>query len=436
MFISSVPSVIRDISNNTKDLCSKHFSVQMLTLFLTGIFFGLEGFCEMKRKLIFSFSVSSLSRSACHIPHESLLRRNRNRVAKMLSEIPNATQRFILITDDTLCRKFGMSTDNCYWFDHTTNTTLKGRNYLVLVLLDTHTGQCFPLSVVLLYGKKHKEHKPRLEELKKELLILKEHGLSSFTLSADSWFAASELFEWLDSNGFDFEIEIKKNRKITYLDKKQLGVIGEKGKMKYPSIHDVVMSMNWRNTTYSGGAPKKTNSGIIRLFGSPLRLKFTAVWNQHDSKDTSPFAIYITNKTSRRASRIWALSRFRWSIECHFRASKQSFSFDKFATHSSQTALKLIVLGMFLISSLELQRSYPNAKPADKKTIRSKIEPIEKYVKKIRIEHENKSYMRTLVQTTAREKAINHIKTVRNKSFVCLKPRDKIKTGDQLDNAA
>jgi hypothetical protein len=436
LIITSVPSVIRDIANNTKDLCSKSFSVQTLIIFLTGIFFGLESFCDIKRMLIFSFSVSSLSRNASNIPHESLLRRTRNRVAKMLKEIPNAIQRFILITDDTLCRKFGIIPDNCYWFDHTTNTTFRGRNYLVIVLLDTYTGQCFPLSVILLYGKKHKEHKPRLEELKKELLILKDHGLSSFALSADSWFAGSELFEWLDENDFDFEIEIKRNRKITYLDKKQLGVIGEKGKMKYPSIDDVAMNMNWRNTAFSGGAPKKINSGIIRMYGSELRLKFSAVWNLNDSKHTSPFAIYVTNKTSRHASKIWALSRFRWSIECHFRASKQSFSFDKFPTHSSQIALKMIVLGMFLISSLEIQRFCHDAKPADKKTIRSKIEPIEKLVKKIRNEHENKNYLKILIQPITRESVINHIKTVRNKSFVCLKPRDKIKNKDQLDAVA
>ena len=408
----------------------------MLTIFLTGIFFGLENLCDIKRKLTFSFSVSSLSRSVCHIPHESLLRRNRNRIAKIIQEIPDAIRRFILITDDTFCRKFGSSLDNCYWFDHTINSIVKGRNYLVIVLLDTHTGQCFPLSVVLLYGKRHASYRSRLDELKKELLILKDHNLSSFALSADSWFAGADLFEWLEDHNFYFEIEIKKNRKVTYLDKKQLGTVGEKGKMKYPSIQDVAMNMNWRNTTYSGGAPKKFNSGIVRIYGSQLRLKFTAVWNQFDTKETMPFAIYVTNKTSCCASKIWALSRFRWSIECHFRASKQSFSFEKFPTHSAQTSLKLIVLGMFLISSLELNRFDQNAKPTDKKTIRSDSEPIEKYVKKIRSEHENRNYLRTLVQPRSKETIINHIKTVLNERFVCLKPRDNIKVGDLIDAAA
>jgi len=424
------------MANNTKDLCSKKFSLDVLIILLSGIFFGLESFCAIKRLFAFSLSVTSLSQAARAIPHESFLRRNRNRIVEKINEIKDAKNRFILVIDDTFCRKFGATEDNCYWFDHSLNTTLKGRNYLVIILLDTHTGQRFPLSVVLLYGKKHPQYQPRLTVLKKELLTLKKIGLGSFTVVADSWFAGADFFKWLEEQDFIFEIEVKQNRKITYFDKKQQGILDPKGKLKYPTIQDVAMSLKWRNTAYSGGAPKRVNGGVIRMYGSALRLKFVAVWNQNSSFETKPFAIYLTNKTEMCLSRVWALSRFRWGIECHFRASKQVFCFDKFPIHSAETALKIIVLGMFLISSLELKRFVLHAKPQDKKTIRSTYESFERYVRKMRMEHEQKNFQNILLHERNKKRALEHMNTVQNKKFACLKPRDKINNQIIYEKAA
>jgi hypothetical protein len=347
----------------------------------------------------------------------------------------------VLITDDTLVRKFGSTPDNCYWFDHCTGAYLKGRDYLVLVVLDTHTFQVFPVDVILLKGKKHKEYEPRLELLKKQLLVLKASGLGNIPLCADSWFAGKDFFEWLHKTDFDFEIEVKTNRKTTYLDKKSLGTVAKNKRIVYPSISDVACGLT-RNTAYSGGAPKQIASGVVRFLGSDLRLRFAAVWNINDTKKEKPFAIYVTNKTSRCPSRIWALSRFRWTIECHFRSSKQDFSFDSFPVHSSQTALKLIVLGMFLICSLELSRHDADARQIGKKAIKKTYISLSTWVKKIRTETENSVLVRALSMSKNREALKLHLQNRKNAQYSCSKPRDSHKiekaqaTGGQLEKCA
>jgi hypothetical protein len=99
------------------------------------------------------------------------------------------------------------------------------------------------VDVVLLRGKKHREYEPRIEVLKKRLLVLKEVGLGDIAVVADAWFGDKKFFEWLDENGFWFEIEVRLNRKIVYLDKKSLGTVNEKGKMVYPSVGDVALGL-------------------------------------------------------------------------------------------------------------------------------------------------------------------------------------------------
>ncbi len=425
MLVASVPNCIRIIANGAKDLCDADFTYRNLLHLMCILFFGLDSFSEAVRSLIFVQSVSTLSRGAARIPREALLRRCRNRVALMLAESDSPEQRFVLITDDTLVRKFGASPDNCYWFDHCINATMKGRNYLVLVVFDTFTGQCFPVGAALLKGTKHEKYKARIEVLKEQLLILKSSGLGKIPLTADSWFADKAFFKWLDDSGFVFEIEVKTNRKITYLDKKVLGKVGEKRKILYPSISDVACSLK-RNTTYSGGAPKQIASGVVRLFGSNLRLKFASVWNNNDSLKDKPFAIYVTNKTTICPSKIWALSRFRWAIECHFRKSKQNFSFDAFPTHTSECAFGLIVLGMFLICSLELQRIDTSARPLGKSERRKKYSPLCTWVKKMIAEAEDSTFKRAVLSPMKRQSLLNHLNGRKSSEYACLKPRDKI----------
>jgi hypothetical protein len=381
--IGSVPAVVRDVANGAKDLCTRTFRYSDLVLFLCALFFGLPTFSSIARSFVFSLSVSALSRKVRAIPHESIVRRNRNRIARMIHEVPGAASRFVLILDDTLVRHYGKSPDNCYWFDHTNNCTTRGRNYLVIVVLDTYTGQTFPLSAVLLRGKKHPKYRPRSNIVRWQLRIVKALRLHHLTVTADSWFADRKIFEWLQANGFDFEIEMKGNRKVTYLDKRPQGLVGKRTKIVYPKLSDVAANLK-RNTAYSGGAPKQVAGGVVRFFGSDLRLRFCAVWNQNDTAESQPFAYYVTNNTSRPASRIWALSRFRWAIECHFRRSKQDFAFDTFPIHDAIAAHKLIILGMFLITTLELSRHDPAARPAGKQEIRRRFEPLSSWVKRER----------------------------------------------------
>ena len=423
MLVDSVPAPVRALANDAKDLCDGDFSYRVLVALLVGLFFGLSSLSAIVRAFTFVCSVSTLSRGIRAIPHEALLRRARNKVAELVATCENPERRFVLAIDDTLVRKFGASPENCYWFDHSSGKAAKGRNYLCLVVLDILTGHAYPVDAVLLRGTKHADYRPRIEVLKERLLVLKEAGLGRVTLVADAWFSDKKLFEWLDTNGFDFEIEIRINRKLTYLDKKVLGAAGEKGKMVYPSVSDVARTLK-RNTAFSGGAPKQIAGGVVRLFGSPLRLKLAAVWNEGDALTEKPFASYVTNRTGLCLTRIWALSRFRWGIECYFRASKQDFSFDSLATESSEAAFGLIALGMFLYCHLELARHDPDARPMGKAERRRKYPPLTSHIKRLRQESEERTYIRSLVMKPARDKILSHLRGRREPGRSCLKPRD------------
>jgi hypothetical protein len=423
MCIDAAPGPIREIANGMKDLCKGSFSYCFLLCMLTALAFNITTFCGVTRALTFACSVSSLGRGIRQIPHDSLLRRNRNKIAALVATEENPEHRFILATDDTLVRKFGASSENCYWFDHTSNSTTRGRTYLVLVVVDTHTGYAYPVDVVLLRGKKHHEYEPRIEVLKKRLLVLKEVGLGNIAVVADSWFGDKKFFEWLDENGFWFEIEVRLNRKIVYLDKKSLGTVNEKGKMVYPSVGDVALGLK-RNTAFSGRAPKEIAGGVVRLYGSQLRLKLAAVWNNGDKSSTKPFAAYVTNRTETCFSRIWALSRFRWSIECYFRASKQSFGFDAFATHSSDTALRVVVLGMFLYTELELRRFDSGAKATSLQQRAKAHPPLTAYIKAMEQEAKNRTIRKIIMFPTAKARVLRHLNTRQLPERAVLKPRD------------
>jgi hypothetical protein len=275
------------------------------------------------------------------------------------------------------------------------------------------------------------DYKPRIEALKERLLLLKKAGFGELTLVADACFSDKKFFEWLDSEGFTFEIEIRTNRKLTYLDKKALGSIGEKGKVVYPSASDVACTLK-RNAAFSGGAPKQIAGGVVKLFGSSLRLKLAAVWNRDDSLKEKPFACYVTNRTGLCLSRIWALSRFRWGIECYFRASKQDFSFDALPTESSEAAFGLVVLGMFLYCNLELSRHDPHAVPMAKTERRQKYPPLSSHIKMLRQQSEERTYVRSLVMKPAREKILEHLRGRRNPDRSCLKPRDSARPRQKL----
>jgi Transposase DDE domain len=427
MIVDAVPPPVRTLANDAKDLCKDAFSYRVFLSLLAGLFFGLPSMSAIVRSFTFACSVSSLSRGIRAIPHEQLLRRSRNKVAALLSTCDLPEQRFVLAVDDTLVRKFGQSPENCYWFDHSSGKAAKGRNYLCIVVLDIFTGHAYPVDVVLLRGTKHADYRPRLEILKERLLVLQEAGLGGLTLVADSWFSDKKFFEWLDSNGFDFEIEIRTNRKVTYLDKKTIGTLGDKGKMVYPTVSGVASTLK-RNTAFSGGAPKQIAGGVVRLFGSSLRLKLACVWNEGDKLSQSPFACYISNRTELCLSRIWALSRFRWGIECYFRASKQDFSFDSLPTDSSEAAFGLVALGTFLYCHLELARHDHEAKPIGKAARKQKYPPLTSHIKRLREECEQRTYLRSLVMKPCRDGIIAHLRERKNPTRSCLKPRDSARS--------
>ena len=428
-FACYVPSILREIINDSKDIGTSNCSYKSFKTLMLGLFMGQTSFCDCSRNIVDSPSVSTLSRAAASLNGNKLFNRSVRKVANYISKQKNYKNRYILIADDTLKRKYGE--DSGFWFDHTTQAKMKGNNYLAIIVYDTYMGYTYPISFTLLYNKGHENYEKRTEVLKKELIKLKKLGFGELTLCADTWFGSHELFDWLETHNFKFEIQIKQNRKVTYYNKTQT-VISKNGKKSYPNAQDLACSLG-RDVIFSGDKPKQAAGGVVKLFGSQLRLRMTAVWNKDSTPDEKPFSIYVTNRTEVTNSKVWVLARHRWAIECSFRLLKQVFRIDSFAV-SPNSSENLVKTTLFMYSALEMKRQQKNnsiPRPTSASQKRTLYESLSAYIHRVRTESKNTFFTSALNNKNIKNKTLNHIKYRKNPERAVLKPRDRLKIKQQ-----
>lgn len=343
--IISCPNKIRKHADCYKDLLGLHYKA-FVGVFC-GYFFGVSNFSDIMRYFFFSPSVSNMS-DMFNQPdlYEKLNRRHRRRILSILKKADRNSSQYRWAIDDTIVPHWGKNIWGAYtWKDHNTQGYVHGHKLMVLGLIDTKRKVLIPVFWEILHreekGKKHKKGWEIAFELLERSSLM---GFSKFTVVMDSWFAGKELFEKLDEAGFDFVIELKSNRKIV--------------KHKRSSFYEsaaVFFSNRFRHKIFYLCRSKWASSATLLLNEMKKKIKVVAVANQKGLVHNC-FAYYATNRLAWDASKVWGISRDRWSIEVQFRDLKQLFALGGAAVQSKQAVETSISISMIVLTVVRLEQ--------------------------------------------------------------------------------
>ncbi len=136
--VVNCPALIRKAADSFKDLLGNTTEYQSLVSALCAAIFGIFGYCDTVRYLMFSPSVSSLFnffQTKELLP--KLSRRHRLMVRNFFVKMQDDPARFVYALDDTLVRHYGKKIWGTYiWHDHCTGAKYLSHRIVVLGLVD------------------------------------------------------------------------------------------------------------------------------------------------------------------------------------------------------------------------------------------------------------------------------------------------------------
>ena len=347
--VATCPSLVRDVADDFQDLLGANYSAFVACL--CGAVFGIRSFSDIVRFLLFSPSVSTLSR-LFQTPDlfEKLNRRHRRRILRCMDLVNKDPARFLWAIDDTLIPREGREIWGTYtWHDHNTKGYIFGHKWLVLGLVDRRRRILIPVCWEILHREdKENKNTPHRKGWEVALdLIDKAHGggFPRLMVVADSWFAGLEFFNALDSRGLGFVIETKSNRRIV--------AAGRQPHLDC-SVEEVFKHHPRKKITHLS-RPKWAACANLLFRGSKARLRVVAVANKkglaHDC-----FAYYVCNRLAQGGAEIWRIARDRWSIEVQFRELKQLFALGGAAVRSKEAVETSISLSVIALTSIRLEQ--------------------------------------------------------------------------------
>jgi hypothetical protein len=320
------------------------------TAILCGYVFGLPSLSDIMRYLFFSPSVSTMDKFFQSDTYKQLNRFHRKRLLKLHRKVSKDQGRYAWAVDDTLISHWGKSIwGTYYWKDHNTGGNVWGHKLMVLGLIDKKRKILIPVFWEILHrkGKEYPgEHHKKGNDIAYNLLEqATEMGFPKYPVVMDSWFAGKELFEKLDKNGYKFVIELKNNRKVVKHSRSVL----------YESI-STFFSNRFRHKIYYLNRSKWATCATLVLNNMDKKLKVVAMANKKGLAHEC-FAYYATNQLAWDATKIWGLSRDRWSIEVQFRDLKQLFTLGGAAMQSKnavETTISMSAIAMTVVRNKQL----------------------------------------------------------------------------------
>jgi len=234
-------------------------------------------------------------------------------------------------------------------------------------------------------------------------------GFPKYTVVMDSWFAGKELFEKLDNAGYSFVIELKHNRKVVQHGRSRL----------YESV-SFFFSNCFRHKIYYLNRPKWATCATLLLNDMKKKVKVIAVANKKGLAHEC-FAYYATNRLAWDATKVWGISRDRWSIEVQFRDLKQLFTLGGAAMQSKYAVETTISISLIAMTVVRLEQlSQVNANENQNKRPCSASSIVQKNV----IESLKRSILE--LASSNNTKAINKFKTRLRPENLSRKPTEKI----------
>jgi hypothetical protein len=352
--VISCPKEIREEADMFKGSVGIYYKA--FTAVLCGYIFGFSSLSDIVRYFFFSPSVSTMDRFFQSDTYKQLNRYHRRRLLKLHQKVSNDINRYAWAVDDTIISHWGKKIwGTYYWKDHNTGGNVWGHKLMVLGLIDKKRKVLIPVFWELLHregqedlGAKHKKGNNVAYDL---LAQATEMGFPKYPVVMDSWFAGKELFEKLDNNGYKFVIELKNNRKVVKHSRSVL----------YESI-STFFSNRFRHKIYYLNRPKWATCATLLLNNMEKKLKVIAVANKKGLAHEC-FAYYATNQLAWDATKVWGLSRDRWSIEVQFRDLKQLFTLGGAAMQSKnavETTISMSVIAMTVVRLKQLAHADAN----------------------------------------------------------------------------
>lgn len=349
------PKLIRDVSDEFKDLWKTRGQYQVFTAVLCAAIFGIAGHSDVYRYIMFSPSVSSISELfAVANLAARLSRRHRRRLLRLLPQLQNNPSRYIWAIDDTIVPHYGPKIWGCYtWWDHVNDCYVNGHRILVVGIVDRKRRLLIPvlwevlhrdLSELLEGAKPNANHEKHWQVALRLLLTAHQCGFPNVTVVADSGFACEELFDELTKRNIQFVMEIKCNRKVARHGRRTL----DESVTDFFAAHD-------RHIVRHHGKVKFAAEAVVQLKDADVPIKVVAVANERDLDD-KPFAYYVSNESAWNASRVWGLARDRWSIEVQFRELKQLFTLGEAAVRSQQAVETTISVAAIALTVIRLEQ--------------------------------------------------------------------------------
>jgi hypothetical protein len=353
--VAVCPSFIREFADHFKDLLPRT-EYRCFVASLCGAVFGLSGLSDIFRYFMFSPSVSSLGRffgcaGDVGPSLEKLNRRHRRYLKQKLLKVEQDPNRYLWVIDDTLVPRTGRGKKtwgSYWWHDHGSSGNIFGHKLMVLGLVDRQKKAFHPLFWDVLHRSEDKDAEEYEKGWEVALRLLESalnEGLPRCTVVFDSWFAGDEFFSKLIALKVDFVSEIRCNRRIVGYSR-QAGL--------YDRVDCFFASMPKTNVFYRSRRSWASEANLW-FNDASMKLKTVAVSNKK-TLDEKAFAYYVSNKLTWNASKIWGISRCRWSIEVSFRDLKQFFTLGEAAVRNQSAVEMSIALAMFALSVVRSQQ--------------------------------------------------------------------------------
>lgn len=346
--VTSCPKEIREEADMFKGSLGGYYKA--FTAVLCGYIFGFSSLSDIMRYFFFSPSVSTMDRFFQSKTYKNLNRYHRRRLMNLYTKTSKNINRYAWAVDDTIIPHWGKKIWGAYyWRDHSTGGHVWGHKLMVLGLIDKKRKILIPVFWEILHregkenlGEKHKKGNDVAFDLLQQATKM---GFPKYPVVMDSWFAGKELFEKLDKNGYKFVIELRSNRKVVKYSRSIL----------YESVSDFFKN-RFRHKIYYLNRPKWATCATLLLNKMEKKLKVVAVANKKGLAHEC-FAYYATNQLAWDATKVWGLSRDRWSIEVQFRDLKQLFTLGEAAMRSKnavETTISMSVIAMTVVRFKQL----------------------------------------------------------------------------------
>ena len=349
MIAINLPKGTRVVADKLKD-CFETTSYQGISAVIAGFLLGQTSISEQVRTCAFAKSVSTQSRIIHSFNHNRAQKRLFLAGIRLLGK--SDPKDLVYAIDDTANPKYGKNIfANSFW--GSSSGVYQGQKVLVIAIVDLKRKVSVPISYAIL----NKQDMADLNSLDVGIELfrqLREQGLPTGIVVADSWFDSVSFAAQLKELGLFYVWQIKSNRLIKtnpspnspwkHLDEAFAKVT------RYRTITPWDQ-LKIRKRQKKGKCIAEIH-GQIKGRKSPI--KTIAVYNRRNG--ASPYGCFASTDQSQSRARIWMISRSRWAIEVIFRTVKQNLSFGKLSCTGEEAAHLAVCLPFYLYTMLQAQK--------------------------------------------------------------------------------